>query len=44
MRHIETTVAQIAKSDRPGFVVVITPYNKPFVEDLKTYIPHPHRQ
>lgn len=35
--------AAILKSDRPGWVKVVTPYNKSFVQDLKDEIPPGHR-
>jgi len=38
------TRAQITKSKRQGFVTVVSPYDKRYVENLKFSIPYPHRQ
>ena len=36
-------IAQISRSERPGYISVVTPYKSEFVEELKWAIPHPHR-
>jgi hypothetical protein len=36
--------ASILRSTEPGFVWLVTPYNKTFVDHLKADIPYPHRK
>jgi len=36
--------ASLLKSDEKGFIIMLTPYNKAFVEKFKLQIPYPHRK
>ena len=43
-KSTESPKASIVKSSIPGFVAVISTFNRDFVDELKESIPHPHRQ
>jgi len=36
--------ASLLKSDEKGFVIMLTPYQKEFVEEFKIKVPYPHRK
>src|SRR3990167_9002577 len=36
--------ASLLKSDQKGFVIMLTPYDKDFVEIFKAEVPYPHRK